>query len=95
MIYELTIIAPEVATEVDIEKLTKVIKRCSMSIEKFEDDGVKRLAYSINGHNRGHFLFWELDMATGEPQKLSSELNIKDEVLRYLLVKADTRYRGR
>ena len=95
MIYELTIIAPESATKVDIEHLTKIIKRHSMSIEKFEDDGVKRLAYPINGHDRGRYLFWQLDMPTGEPQKLSAELNITDEVLRHLLVKADTRYGGR
>lgn len=95
MLFELTIIAPESATEVDIEALTKVIKRYSMSIEMFEDDGVKRIPYPINGHDRGHYLFWELDMATGEPQKLSSELNINDGVLRYLLVKSDIRFRGR
>lgn len=95
MIYELTVITPETATEVDIEKITRVIKRYSMSIEKFEDDGVKRLAYPINGHDRGRYLFWQLDMTTGEPTKLSAELNINDSVLRYLLVKADTRYGGR
>lgn len=95
MIYELSVIAPEATTEVDIEKITKAIKRYSMSIEKFEDNGLKRLAYPIHGHNRGRYLFWLLDMATEEPNKLSSELNITDEVLRFLLVKEDGRYRGR
>lgn len=95
MIHELTIIAPESATGVDIEHLTKIIKRHSMWIEDFEDEGVKRLAYSIRGHDRGRYLFWELDMATGEPQELSRELNITDEALRYLLVRTDTKDRGR
>lgn len=95
MIYELTIITPESATEADIEHLTKIIKRYSMSIEKFEDKGVRHMAYPLSNHRRGRYLFWQLDMPIGEPQKLSSELCITDEVLRHLLVKADTRYGGR
>lgn len=91
MLYELTIITPEVATEVDIEQLERVIRRYATEIGKKEDDGVKRLAYSIQGHTRGHYLYYELNLTQGKPQELSSVLNINDTVLRYLLVRADTR----
>lgn len=91
MLYELTIIAPESATEVDIEQLERVIRRYATEIGKKEDDGVKRLPYPIQGHARGHYLYYEIYLTQGKPQSLSSELNINDTALRYLLVKADTR----
>lgn len=91
MLYELTVIVPEVATELDIEQLERVIRRHSTEIGKKEDDGVKRLAYPIQNKDRGHFLYYEINLLQGEPQRLSSELNINDTVMRYLLVRADTR----
>ena len=91
MLYELTIITPDVATDVDIEQLERVIRRYATEIGKKEDDGVKRLAYPIHGHDRGHYLYYELNLTQGRPQELSSALNINDTVLRHLLVRADTR----
>lgn len=91
MMFELTIIAPESATGVDIEQLERVIRRYA-EIDKREDEGVKMLAYPINGKDRGRYLYYELTMRQGETQELSSRLNINDTVLRYLLVKADTRF---
>ena len=91
MLYELTIITPEETTEMGIEQLERVIRQYATEISKKEDDGIKRLAYSIMGHDRGHFLYYEIDLTQGKPQELSSRLNINDTVLRYLLVKADTR----
>ena len=91
MLYELTIITPEATTEVDIEQLERVIRRYATEIGKKEDDGIKRLAYSIQGQDRGHYLYYEINLLQGKPQELSSVLNINDTVLRYLLVRADTR----
>lgn len=91
MLYELTIITPEMATELDIEQLERVIRQYATEIGKREDDGVKRLAYPILGQDRGHYLYYEINLTQGKPQELSSRLNINDTVLRHLLIKADTR----
>lgn len=91
MLYELTIIAPESISDEGIHEIKRTIRKHTTSVEKFEDDGVKRLAYTIKGHDRGRYLFWYIGLPYEEPAKLSSELNLNDHVLRYLLVKADVR----
>lgn len=90
MIYELTVLTPETASELDIEQVERVIRRYG-EIGKREDEGIKRLAYPIHGQDKARYLYYEINMIQNEPQRLSSELNINDTVLRYLLVKADTR----
>lgn len=91
MIYELTVLTPETATEVDIEQVERVIRRYATEIGKREDEGIKRLAYPINGQDKARYLYYEINMPQGKPQRLSSELNTDNTVLRYLLVRADTR----
>lgn len=91
MLHELTVIVPEMATKLDIEELERLILTYATEIGKKEDDGVKRLAYSIQGKDKGHYLYYEINLPYGKPQELSSKLNINDTVMRYLLVRADTR----
>lgn len=99
MKYELTVIAPEDISSAGIHEIKRVLMKHALDIGKFENDGVKTLAYPITSggkrHDRGRYLFWDLWLPDGEPSKLSCELNINDLVVRYLLVKADTRYGGR
>ena len=92
MKYELTIITPEETTELGIEQITRSVRRFSDSIITIENDGVKRLAYPIHGNERGRYLFYVLELNQGQPQALYERLNINDNVLRFLLVKSDTRY---
>lgn len=87
--YELTILVDEVAPQEVIDGLTEKIKGWGKSV-KFEDDGVKRLAYPIQKvrlHEKAHFLFYTLELENDMPVKISSNLNIDDNVVRYLLVR--------
>ena len=96
MEYELTIITPDNITDKEIDDLKAIVKKHAKKIWTTEDDGVKKLAYPITcreqEHERGHYLFWQLDMPTDEPQKIASEFNINDNVMRFLLVKSDSNY---
>lgn len=92
MKHELTIIAPEELTVLDKIELEKVIKRYAR-LTKRVVDGRKRLAYPIQGRECGLYLFYELDIDRDKVSELSCELNINDKVVRYLLVRADTRGR--
>lgn len=98
MIYELTIIAKENNTAEELADIKSTIEKWG-AIHTEEDDGVKRLAYPIGignmSNNFGHYLFYTVDINEGDPQKLSGELNIKDSVLRYLLVKQDPKHNKR
>ena len=84
--YELTILVDEIASQEVIDGLTKKIKRYGKRV-KFEDDGVKRLAYPIRNHEKARYLYYTLDLENDVPFKLSSNLNIDDDVIRYLLVR--------
>ena len=84
--YELTILVDEVATQEVIDGLTEKVKGYG-KITSIEDDGVKRLAYPIRNHEKAHFLFYTVELENDVPAKLSSNLNIDDNIMRYLLVR--------
>lgn len=84
--YELTILVDEIAPQEVIDGLTEKIKGYG-KITSTEDDGVKRLAYPIRNHDKAHYLFYTVELENDLPAKLSSNLNIDDNVVRYLLVR--------
>lgn len=84
--YELTILADEIAPQEVIDELTERIKRYG-KITEMEDDGVKRLAYPIRDHEKARYLFYTLELENDMPAKLSCDLNIDLNVVRYLLVR--------
>lgn len=91
--YELTTLLPEELDAQEVE--TKISKYITHNIggmvERVDDEGVKRLAYAINNKEKARYIYWEIALPKDGAVKLSSWLNINDNVLRYLLVKADTR----
>ena len=92
--YELSIVFhPDLEMNLDpaLDKVKKVIESNKGKIIKEENDGKKRLAYSINGQDFGVYYYFDLQLPAEAPAKISSTFNITDEVLRYLLVKADPR----
>ena len=74
-----------------LDKVKKIIETTGGKIKKEENDGKKRLAYSINGQSFAIYYYFDLELPVEAPAKISSSLNIADEVLRYLLVKTDER----
>ena len=88
--YELTIIAKEELTVLDKIELEKLIKGYAR-LRKRIVDGRKRLAYPIRNREWGLYLFYELDIDQDKVVSLNSELNINDNILRYLMVRKDTR----
>ncbi|NCU29560.1 30S ribosomal protein S6 [Candidatus Saccharibacteria bacterium] len=94
--YELTVlIHPDLET--DLEKaLTKVralVTDNGGEIIKEDNWGKKKLAYPIQKENFAVYVYFEIKLPSEAPLKISNVLNITDEVLRYLLVKADEKSR--
>ena len=92
--YELTVLFhPDLEMNLDpaLDKIKKLIEANKGKIKSEEDDGKKRLAYSINGQTFAIYRFYEIELPAEAPAKISSTLNISDEVLRYLLVRTDER----
>lgn len=92
--YELTVmIHPDLEMNLTpaLEKVQKVIDANGGKILKDESEGKKHLAYPIDGQNFACYHFYTLELPAQAPQKISSSLNIMDEVIRYLLVTVDPR----
>lgn len=88
--YELTILVDEIAPQEVIDGLTEKIKRYG-KITKYEDEGVKKLAYPIQRvrlHEKARYLYYELELEDDTPAELSGELCIDDVSIRHLLVRA-------
>ena len=54
-----------------------------------DDQGKKQLAYEIQKMNEGFYYFIQFDAETTMPGELEQRLRIMDNVLRYLVVKAE------
>ncbi|MBR5647978.1 30S ribosomal protein S6 [Candidatus Saccharibacteria bacterium] len=92
--YELSILFhPDLEMNLDpaLDKVKKIIEGSGGKIEKEENDGKKRLAYAISGHDFAVYYYIDLLLPAEAPAKISSVMNITDEVLRYLLVRADAK----
>ena len=92
--YELTfLVHPDLEMNMEpvVAKVKNLIEGAEGKIVKELNEGKKRLAYSIKGQEYAVYYYMELELPTIAPAKISSVLNITDEVLRYLLVQADER----
>ena len=94
--YELTVlIHPDLEANLDaaLAKVRALITDNDGEITKEDNWGKKRLAYQIRREDFAVYVCFDLKLPAAAPQKISSILNITEEVLRYLLVKTDEKTR--
>lgn len=91
--YELAVV---VSAKIEDEERTAVVDRCKALIERFggtvtnvDDWGKKRLAYEIQKMREGFYYFIQFEAPAAAPAEIESRVRIMDNVLRYLIVKAD------
>ena len=92
--YELTVLFhPDLEVNPDpaVEKVKKIITQAGGKITKEENEGKKRMAYQIAGQTFALYYFANLSLPVDAPDKIAASLNIADEVIRFLLVRADER----
>ena len=92
--YELTVLVHpdlEMNLQPAADKIKALIEDNGGKITKEANEGKKRLAYSIKGQDFAVYYYYELELPTRALAKISSVLNITDEVIRYLLVAVDPR----
>ncbi len=92
--YELTaLFHPDVEMNLQpvVDKVKALIEENGGNIIKEANEGKKRLAYSINNQDFAVYYYFEVELPAQAPGKISSVLNITDEVIRYLLVAQDER----
>lgn len=91
--HELTVLLREDADKDEaIEKLKTLVENKGGMVVKTEDEGVKRLAYDIQGQKKARYIYFDIILPQNKASELSSVLNITDTILRYLLVRTDPRF---
>ena len=92
--YELTVLIHpdlEMNLELATDKIKSLLEKNGGKILKEESEGKKKLAYRIKKQDFAVYYYYEVELPAKAPAKVSSALNITDEVLRYLLVIKDER----
>ena len=68
------------------KKFEKILAENSFSVKKFEDIGRRQLSYSINNHNKGHYLIFNIE---GDPIKLidvENKIKYDESIVRHLFM---------
>ena len=91
--YEAVIILnPNLSSKVDafLKDFESLLSSNSFKILKTEDVGRRQLAYSINNHNKGHYLLFNLE---GDPSKLidiENKIKYNESIIRHLFINVKT-----
>ena len=93
--YELAVV---VSAKIEDEERAAVVDKCKALIERFggtitnvDDWGKKRLAYEIQKMKEGFYYFIQFEAESSAPAGIGSRIRIMDNVLRYLVVKNETK----
>ena len=93
--YELAVV---VSAKIEDEERAAVVDKCKALIERFggtitnvDDWGKKRLAYEIQKMKEGFYYFIQFEAESSVPAEIESRIRIMDNVLRYLVVKNETK----
>lgn len=93
--YELAVV---VSAKIEDEERAAVVDKCKALIERFggtitnvDDWGKKRLAYEIQKMKEGFYYFIQFEAKSSAPAEIESRIRIMDNVLRYLVVKNETK----
>tara|TARA_Y100000991_G_scaffold215499_1_gene206158 strand:+ start:1346 stop:1729 length:384 start_codon:yes stop_codon:yes gene_type:complete len=88
--YELTIIASAHLNEEDhrqlIEKYEGIFLADGGEVVLKNDWGVKRLAYSIKGHFKGHYSFYDFIGSSDHLKEAERLMRIDENILRYMVI---------
>ena len=93
--YELAVV---VSAKIEDEERAAVVDKCKALIERFggtitnvDDWGKKRLACEIQKMKEGFYYFIQFEAESSAPAEIESRIRIMDNVLRYLVVKNETK----
>ena len=93
--YELAVV---VSAKIEDEERAAVVDKCKALIERFggtitnvDDWGKKRLAYEIQKMKEGFYYFIQFEAESSAPAEIESRIRIRDNVLRDLVVKNETK----
>jgi len=91
--YEITVVVKpnleEEAANAEFAHAQELIERFGGTVEKVDDWGKRRLAYEIQKLNEGFYRFFTVSAEPGAPAEVESRLRLRENVLRYLIIKLE------
>jgi small subunit ribosomal protein S6 len=93
----IVILSPDLAKEEEEELLKRILsnlEKAGAAIVRQDDWAVRRLAYPIKKKDRGHYVFFLLDMEEENVAGMSKFYRTLDPILRHLFVNVDEKSEG-
>jgi small subunit ribosomal protein S6 len=87
--YEAVIILnPNLTSKVDsfIKDFEKLLKANTFNIKKMEDIGRRQLSYSINNHNKGHYLIFNIEGNAANLIDIENKIKYNESIIRHLFI---------
>ena len=87
--YEAVIILnPNLSTKVEdfVKDFQKLLKNNSFNIQKKEDVGRRQLAYSINNHNKGHYLLFNIEGDASKLIEIENKIKYDESIIRHIFI---------
>jgi small subunit ribosomal protein S6 len=72
-----------------VEKVSQFVKSANGEVASVDVWGRRTLAYAINNHREGIYVLFQTKMPPAALTELERNLKLSEEIIRYLLVKAD------
>jgi small subunit ribosomal protein S6 len=79
----------EEALKAEIAAILELVERFGGVVEKTDDWGKRKLAYEIDKQTEGFYSFITIDSPPSMPKEVEARLNIRENVLRYLVIRKD------
>jgi len=91
--YEMMVIIDPTLSEADnkitLATIEKIVKEAKGKVVKQDVWGEKKLAYKINGSEKGFYALLDLELDGKEIKKMNGLLNLEKSVWRYMFVNKD------
>ncbi|MBA3353441.1 MAG: 30S ribosomal protein S6 [Blastocatellia bacterium] len=71
------------------ETISQLIEKEGGTIVRMDDIGRRKLAYTINKKQEGHYVLFEIDGSGQEIMELERRMRVNDQILRYITVRVD------
>ena len=87
--YEAVIILnPNLSSKVDtfIKDFEKTLKDNTFVVKKMEDIGRRQLSYSINNHNKGHYLIFNIEGNATNLIDVENKIKYNESIIRHLFI---------
>src|SRR3569833_1448010 len=76
------------------EMATKIIEEGNGKVVKTETWGLRSLAYRIAKNRKAHYVMLDIDAPTGVVAELERQLNINEDIIRFMTVRVDEHENG-